>query len=75
MKMTFHEIRIIATSPCIMSQLRDVYKLATVSSHRFMGDPVGNVLKIIEPIETKLSRNVFGTSRERYRLLRASGSF
>jgi hypothetical protein len=26
-----------------------------------MGDPVGNVLKIIEPIETKLSRNVFGT--------------
>jgi hypothetical protein len=22
-------------------------KLATISSHRFMGDPVGNVLKII----------------------------
>jgi hypothetical protein len=39
-----------------------------------MGDPFGNVLKIIEPIETKLSRNVVGTSRERYRLLRASGS-
>jgi hypothetical protein len=35
-------------------------KLATISSHRFMGDPVGNVLKIIEPIESKLSRNVFG---------------
>jgi hypothetical protein len=37
-------------------------KLATISSHRFMGNPVGNVLKIIEPIETKLSRNGFGTS-------------
>jgi hypothetical protein len=34
--------------------------LATISSHKFMGDPVGNILKIIEPIETKLSRNVFG---------------
>jgi hypothetical protein len=39
-----------------------------------MGDPVGNVLKIIEPIETKLSRNVFGWQTSR-NLLRSCQSF